>query len=183
MNSSETSLVAISGSLREKSTNSTLLRSIVSMVPSHVPVRIYNDMGQLPHFNPDLDSDDAPVHVAHWRSYLEEASGVLICTPEYAKGVPGSLKNALDWIVSSGELVNKPVAVVSVSPHPSGGEDAHNSLVGTLSMMSAVIVKGATLKVPFITLKLGTDGQIIDEETQGQLQHLVDMLIQAMTEG
>ena len=89
-------------------------------------------MAQLPHFNPELDLDDIDTTVANWRRLLKEANGVLICTPEYAKGVPGSLKNALDWVVSSGEFVNKPVAVISASPHPDGGALAKASLLGTL---------------------------------------------------
>jgi chromate reductase, NAD(P)H dehydrogenase (quinone) len=180
MNDVANNLVAISGSLRDKSSNSALLRAIAAMVPSHIPVTFYNDMGQLPHFNPDVDTDDPPMQVIRWRNCLAEASGVLICTPEYAKGVPGSLKNALDWIVSSGELVNKPVAVVSASPHPSGGETALNSLLGTLEMMNAAVVKGGALKVPFISLKLGSDGEIVDEETKNQSKDLVDALVQAM---
>jgi chromate reductase, NAD(P)H dehydrogenase (quinone) len=110
-------ILAISGSLREKSLNSALLSSVISMIPSRGTVVNYSEMAQLPHFNPDLDLDDIDAAVANWRRNLKKANGVLICTPEYAKGVPGSLKNALDWVVSSGEFVNKPVAVISASPH------------------------------------------------------------------
>lgn len=180
MNNRSMKLLAISGSLRGKSANATLLRAIIAMAPPDATVTIYDDMAQLPHFNPDLDVDDSLVPVARWRDYLRATEGVLICTPEYARGVPGSLKNALDWIVSSGEFVNKPVAVVSASPHPTGGKIALASLVGTLEMMSAVIVEGATLTVPFVTQKLGTTGDIIDDETRLQVQSLMDALIGAM---
>jgi NAD(P)H-dependent FMN reductase len=122
------------------------------MVSSQGTVINYSEMAQLPHFNPDLDVDNTNTAVANWRRLLNEANGVLICTPEYAKGIPGSLKNALDWVVSSGEFVNKPVAFISASPHPDGGATANNSLVGTLSMMSALVVKG--LSVPLINKKL-----------------------------
>lgn len=171
------SIVSISGSLRKESSNSTLLRAINAMAPGHVTVTMYDAMAQLPHFNPDLDVDDALPPVTQWRNQLRNADGVLFCTPEYARGIPGSLKNALDWIVSSGEFVDKPVAVVSASPHPAGGEVAQASLLGTLSMMNAIVAKGGTLTVPFVTLKLGPNGDIIDEETKLRAKNLIDALI------
>jgi chromate reductase, NAD(P)H dehydrogenase (quinone) len=108
-------------------------------------------LAQLPHFNPDLDIDDVDTTVAKWRRLLKKANGVLICTPEYSQGVPGSLKNALDWVVLSGEFVNKHVAVISASPHPDGGAIANASLLDTLSMMSASVVERGTLTAPFIS--------------------------------
>lgn len=180
MNDGSMSLLAISGSLRKKSSNSILLHAMVAMVPPNVKVTMYEGLAQLPHFNPDLDMDEAPVEIVRWRKYLSDTNGVLICTPEYAKGVPGSLKNALDWIVSSGELVHKPVAVVSASPHPLGGEAAHVSLLGTLSMMNADVVEGGTLKIPYISLKLGAHAGITDEATKMQAQNLVHSLVSAM---
>ena len=171
-------ILAISGSLREKSLNSALLRSVISMIPSQGTVVNYSEMAQLPHFNPDLDLDDIDTAVANWRRLLKEANGVLICTPEYAKGVPGSLKNALDWVVSSGEFVNKPVAIISASPHPDGGAIAYASLLGTLSMMSASVVEGGTLTVPFINKKLSENEEIIDAELIFNIENLLNALFQ-----
>ncbi len=171
-------ILAISGSLRGESLNSALLRAVNSMIPSQGTVVNYSEMAQLPHFNPDLDLDDPDTAVAKWRRLLKEANGVLICTPEYAKGVPGSLKNALDWVVSSGEFVNKPVAVISASPHPDGGATAYDSLLGTLSMMSASVVEGGILTVPFINKKLGNNGEIIDSELRLNIQNLLNALFQ-----
>ena len=171
-------ILAISGSLREKSLNSALLRSVISMIPSQGTVVNYSEMAQLPHFNPDLDLDDIDTAVANWRRLLKEANGVLICTPEYAKGVQGSLKNALDWVVSSGEFVNKPVAIISASPHPDGGAIAYDSLLGTLSMMSASVVEGGTLTVPFINKKLSKNEEIIDAELRFNIENLLNALFQ-----
>jgi NAD(P)H-dependent FMN reductase len=171
-------ILTISGSLRKKSLNSVLLRTVISMISSQGTVVNYSEMAQLPHFNPDLDLDDADTAVANWRRLLKEANGVLICTPEYAKGVPGALKNALDWVVSSGEFVNKPVAVISASPHPDGGAIANASLVSTLSMMSASVVEGGTLTVPFINKKLGSNEEIIDSELRLKIENLLNALFQ-----
>ena len=111
-------IVAITGSLRTASSNTALLCAMSQLAPPDVEIVLYEELGTLPHFNPDLDEDVPPESVARLRALLQAAAGVLISSPEYAHGVPGSLKNLLDWLVSAGELVGKPVAfdecVVSV---------------------------------------------------------------------
>ena len=96
----------------------------------------------IPAFNPDLDAEGAtpPAPVAHWRAALAEADAVLISSPEYAHGIPGVLKNALDWVVGSGELVNKPVGVLSAS---SASAFAHPQLVEVLTTMNALMIPEA----------------------------------------
>jgi chromate reductase, NAD(P)H dehydrogenase (quinone) len=101
---------------------------------------------------------------------------VLICTPEYANGVPGVLKNALDWVVSSGEFMYKPTAVITASPSPLGGEKAHDSLILTLTIMTAKIVEGGTLKIPFFTKKVNPQGELTDPTTEESLGLLIDAL-------
>jgi len=126
-------ILAISGSLRASSTNTALVRAIAAMAPTGMDVTLYDGLGDLPHFSPDLDDEKSPAAVIQLRALLRAADGVLICTPEYAFGVPGSLKNALDWTVSSGDLNEKPVAAISASPLYSGGDKAHASLLLTLT--------------------------------------------------
>lgn len=176
-------VLGISGSLRKQSTNSRLLSSIGGMMPADVEFRLYEGLESLPHFNPDLDIDDAETHEAvdEWRNLLRSADAILICTPEYARGVPGSLKNALDWVVSSGEFVNMPTAVISVSPHPEGGATALGSLIQTLKMMSATIPDEAILAVPFAPSKLGADGSVTEAGTLSSLSSLVGALMRALT--
>lgn len=171
-------ILAISGSLRTQSSNSALLRAITTLGPTNADFTIYGGLGDLPHFNPDLDSDDAPIlSVMDLRTQLASADAVLICTPEYGNGVPGVLKNALDWIVSSGEFMSKPVAVISASPTPLGGDKAHASLLLTLNMVNATIVDGATMIIPYISLKLNKEGTITDLMTKEALRSLLDSLI------
>ncbi|BAU27767.1 NAD(P)H-dependent FMN reductase [Aneurinibacillus soli] len=179
MNENRIKILAISGSLRSNSSNTALVRAIANLSPKNIEFTIYNGLGDLPHFNPDIDIDDnEPPAVKDLRTQLKEADGVLLCTPEYANGVPGVLKNALDWIVSSGEFVNKPVAVISASPHPLGGEKAHASLLLTLNMVSAEVVEGGTLIIPFINLKL-KEG-VMDPGTAEDLKSVLHALIQAI---
>ena len=109
-------ILGISGSLRTSSVSTALLKTGATLMPAHVKLTIYDGLGNLPHFNPDIDNDFQPPAVSDFRSQLNNSAGVIISTPEYAHGIPGVLKNALDWLVASGELYEKPVALFSASP-------------------------------------------------------------------
>jgi chromate reductase, NAD(P)H dehydrogenase (quinone) len=173
-------ILAISGSLRPKSSNTALLRAAVALAPKAMQLTIYDGIDKLPHFNPDIDTDGALSSVMDWRSQLQQADGVLFCTPEYAHGVPGVLKNALDWLVSSGEFMHKPTAVISVSPSPDGGNKANASLVQTLRVMMAKISDEATLCIPAISAKLSDSGKITDPATETALKSLLEALMQSI---
>ncbi|MGG1516858.1 NADPH-dependent FMN reductase [Paenibacillus oryzisoli] len=182
MNQRRPVVLGISGSLRKPSTNTRLLSFIGGMMPETVAFHMHDDLAALPHFNPDLDLDhvqeDEAVHT--WRAQLKAADAIIICTPEYARGVPGSLKNALDWVVSSGEFVGMPTAIISASPHPDGGAIALHSLTLTLKMMSAVIPDEASLSIPFASKIVGADGLVTDPGTLSLLNNLVCALNQAI---
>src|SRR5258708_18748498 len=90
-------IFAISGSLRLGSSNHAILNALGKMMPSNINYTIYNGLSEIPAFDPDLDNDNPPAAVSTFRKQLAEADGIIICTPEYAYGVPGALKNALDW--------------------------------------------------------------------------------------
>jgi chromate reductase, NAD(P)H dehydrogenase (quinone) len=173
-------ILAISGSLRPQSANKAILQAVVELFTADVNISIYERIGNLPHFNPDLD--DGLASVIDWRTHLQAADGVIFCTPEYAHGVPGVLKNALDWIVSSGEFMYKPTAVISASPSPDGGDKANASLMQTLKVMMADIPAGATLCIPAISAKLDDKGKLTDPATVSALQFLLDTLIYSINE-
>jgi NAD(P)H-dependent FMN reductase len=173
-------ILAISGSLRASSTNSMLVRAIVNLAPANLELTIYDELGELPHFSPDIDGDNTPASVSRWRGLLQSADGVLICTPEYAYGMPGSLKNALDWTVSSGEFLEKPVAVLSASPNGTGGGRAHASLLLTLTALSAKIVEGSKLVIPLVQKKLNPAGEIIDPDLSKNLYSVLLSLGEAI---
>jgi len=137
-------ILAISGSLRSKSSNTTLLLAAAMLAPAGAFFAQYAGLGDLPHFNPDLEGMEGDA-VLEFRRELQESDAVLICSPEYAHGVPGALKNALDWIVGSGELVDKPVALVNASPRSTY---AHASLMETITVMSACLVEEACVTLP-----------------------------------
>ncbi|WP_408893941.1 NADPH-dependent FMN reductase [Paenibacillus taichungensis] len=167
----EYNILAISGSLRNQSSNTLLMHAMIKLAPSYLKFEVYGGLNDLPHFNPDLDVEEPPESVQNLRAQLKHSDGVLICTPEYGNGVPGVLKNALDWIVSSGEWINKPTIAIAASPSPMGGDKAHASLLLTLNMINAQILHEASLTIPHITLKMNKQGVIIDSETQHALEN------------
>lgn len=159
-------IIAISGSLRDQSSTGAVVRLVRDLASHDVDVAIYDGLGDLPHFSPDLDSDEhRPASVTHLRSLLRDAHALLICTPEYAHGMPGSLKNLLDWLVSAPELVGMRVAALSASPSGDGGRYAHAWLVQTLTVMSTNIV--STLIIPFVKKRLGEGDPGLREELAG----------------
>jgi chromate reductase, NAD(P)H dehydrogenase (quinone) len=173
-------ILAISGSLRANSTNTALVRATAVLAPPNMEIIIYDGLADLPHFSPDLDGDHSPPSVKDLRGQLQAADGVLICTPEYAYGMPGALKNALDWTVSTGEFYDKPIATISASPSSTGGEKAHASLLLTLTALAAEIVEGGTLIIPFVRTKLNATGDVSDPETALALRSVLDALARAI---
>jgi chromate reductase len=135
-------LFAISGSLRTNSANTAVLQAASLIAPPVVEITLYDGLGQLPHFNPDLDGDGVAPPVTDFRRRVQQADGVIFSVPEYAHGVPGTLKNALDWLVGSGEFVGKPVALFNAS---SRGAYAQAQLTETLTVMTARVLPGVTL--------------------------------------
>jgi NAD(P)H-dependent FMN reductase len=131
-------ILAISGSLDDSSANTALLREMRTAATGHDLV-LFDAVDELPYFRPDRDGDPAPPAVAELRVALGGADAAVIATPEYAGGMPGSLKNALDWVVSSGELYGKPVVVVSAAPSDDRGQGARDWVERTLRMQGAAV--------------------------------------------
>ncbi|CEI82682.1 NADPH azoreductase [Oceanobacillus oncorhynchi] len=168
-------LVALSGSIRKQSSTQKALYSLKNFIPENVDYGIYNVIENLPHFNPELDGDQPPEEVQVYRELLSRADGVIICTPEYIKGVPGVLKNALEWLVSSAELYTKPVAVITASGN---GENAHQALQLHLSMLNANVFKGGLLLISGADSKLNADGGFVKSEVNASLKLLISKLIE-----
>jgi chromate reductase len=166
-------LLAISGSLRAASANTTVLRAAALLAPDILEISLYAGLGDLPHYNPDLDGDRPPPAVVEFRACLQAADGVLICSPEYAHGVPGVLKNALDWIVSSGEFMGKPVALVNARP---ASLFAQASLRETLTVMMAEIDAEASVTLPITTNRLTEETLLADSTLSQALKSAVEAL-------
>jgi NAD(P)H-dependent FMN reductase len=164
-------ILAISGSLRANSSNNTIIKAVAGMAPAGVQFTIYTGLAQIPPFD---DSQEASPAVADFRQQLQLADGIFICTPEYAFGVSGVLKNALDWTVSSGELVNKPLALVTAA---TGGEKAHAALLLTFTALSSSIPEGGELVISYVRSKLDANGNVSDAATAAKLQSVLEALV------
>jgi len=173
---SMTRILAISGSLRAASSNTALLRAAVRLAPDNIEITVYDGLGRLPPFNPDLDGSEPPA-VMDFRDRVQSADGVLFACPEYAHGVPGVLKNALDWVVASPAFVDKPVALINAAPRAT---HAQASLSETLATMSAILVSETPLIVSLAGKKLDADGIVTDPDTSSALRSAIATLARAV---
>ena len=171
--------MAISGSLRTESTNLKIIRYIETLSAGRLNFNLYQGLSVLPAFNPDLDTNTPPEVVKEFRRQIKEADGVLICTPEYVFGVPGALKNAIDWTVSSSDFSGKPTALITASL---GGEKAHESLLLTLQTVEAKIGENSALLISYVRSKVNAEGLVSDTPTIEALKLLIESLSRSIEE-
>ena len=159
-------ILAICGSLRARSSNLAALQAAQRLAPPRMEIGIFGGLADLPHFNPDIDTQTPPEAVRALREAVGGARGLLICSPEYARGVAGVMKNALDWLVSSFEFPDKPVAVINASQRATAADAA---LRLTLVTMSARLVEDASITLPLLGRNLDSDGIVADPELSARL--------------
>ena len=167
-----TRILALSGSLRRASANTALLQALKRVAPPGIDVLIYERLDQLPFFNPDVTPSPA---VVEFQGTVGGADAMVISSPEYAHGVPGVLKNALDWLVGGGELIDKPVAVLNASGRAT---HARTSLVDTLTVMSARVIEDASITVPLEGSRLNAEFIAADPQRSVMLREALAALIQ-----
>jgi NAD(P)H-dependent FMN reductase len=165
-------ILGISGSLRTNSSATAILNVVAGLAPEQVEFTIYNGLAEIPAFN---DSNEIPETVVVFIKLLSDVDGVFFVIPEYAFGVPGALKNALDWTVSSSTAFpNKPVALITAA---TGGDKAHAAFLLTLKAISSKIPEGATLLLSFIRSKLNEKNEVKDMATLDSIKRVINSLI------
>ena len=168
-------ILGISGSLRSNSSASAILNVVAGIVPVQVKFIIYNGLAGIPAFN---DSNEIPEPVAEFITLLSKADGVFFVIPEYAFGVPGALKNALDWTVSSSTAFpGKPVALITAA---TGGDKAHAAFLLTLKAINANIPAGAELLLSSIRSKLNEKNEVKDAATLDSIKTVINSFIQTI---
>jgi chromate reductase len=170
-------ILAISGSLRATSLNTAVLRAAGHLAPAGVAVELFEGIGNLPFFNSDLDDERLPRSVAEFRAAIGAADGLLISSPEYARGVSGVMKNSLDWLVSSFEFPDKPVALINTSPRAT---HALAALTLTLETMSAQLVKEASITLPLLGASLDVDSFVANPEFATPLRRALEIFAGAI---
>lgn len=162
-------IFAIAGSLRAASLNLALLRAIAQLAPAEFTIRIDTGLGHLPLFNPDLDADSLPA-VTALRDAILAADVLMLASPEYAHGVSGPMKNALDWMVSNTSFIDKPLVLLNTSPRATHAQAALREIVST---MSARVIDDACISLPLLGSGLDAEGIAADP---GLRQDLLAML-------
>jgi chromate reductase, NAD(P)H dehydrogenase (quinone) len=136
------------------------------LAPEGVEVHVYKGLGDLPHFNPDLEGAE-PLVVKDFGTQVGAADGIIISTPEYAHGVPGVLKNALDWLVGGFDFINKPVALFNASPRSTY---ALASLTEVITIISGRIIPEASISVALREKPLDEVGMVAHPEIANTLR-------------
>jgi chromate reductase, NAD(P)H dehydrogenase (quinone) len=156
-------ILGISGSLQAHSKNLSLLRTAAALTPPGVDLVLFDGIRDLPHFNPDVEATALPDSVVRWRQELADSDAILIACPEYGFSLPGVVKNAIDWVIGSGELEGKVVAITAAVPGPGRGRRGLHALRDTLSAVSASIVGGEPIAI----------GREFDHQVEALLRDLI----------
>ena len=179
MSEAHKKVLAISGSTKKHSTNECILKAIKNTYRDHFTVKLYDSIAQLPHFRSDIKEKDLPASVRKFRKLIDQADGVLICTPEYVFSLPGALKNALEWTVATTVFTDKPLAYVIAS---ASGEKAFESLHLIMKTLGAQIAPHSRLLIKGAKSKVNKHSHITDISTQKALKKLVHSFNRSMDE-
>lgn len=171
MTATKIKILAISGSTRNNSSNFKILKYISHHLKSEFDVEFFEDLERLPHFNPDLDTDNPPQEITSFRNKIIYADGVIICTPEYVFSLPGSLKNALEWCVSTTIFSNKKTGLITAS---ASGEMGHEQLLLVMKTLEAKFDETTQLLIQGVRGKVNAEGEIVSEQTAKALQDFVE---------
>lgn len=176
-------ILAISGSLRAASSNTSTLKAMAILAPPGVEIVLYDGLNRLPHFNPDFDRADAPEvlprEVQELRREVRMSDGLIICSPEYAHGVAGSMKNALDWLVGSVEFPGKSVALINAAPRAVRSDAQLREILAT---MSAQLIEEASITAPIcgVGRSLDANGIASDPDLSAKLDEALRALVEAI---
>ncbi|MBB6249132.1 NADPH-dependent FMN reductase [Rhodanobacter sp. A1T4] len=138
-------VLCLSGSLRRRSGNTSLLLAARQLAPNTLALDMYDGLAQLPLFNPDDEVDPLPASVQALRAAVGSSDALLIACPEYAHGIPGAFKNLLDWLVGSLEFPGKPVLLLNTSAR---SHHASAALREVLQTMSARLLDSSCVTIP-----------------------------------
>jgi len=172
-------IFAIIGSTRANSSNLKLVKKIEALTTEIFEITIFEGLAELPHFNPDLDKENPPKKIIEFRKQIENSHGVIICTHEYVFSIPGSLKNAIEWFVSTIVFSHKPIGLITAS---SSGEKGHEELKLIMRTVETKFTEETTLLINGIKGKFDDAGNIKDRETITRLQKFVNSFVNLVNE-
>ena len=164
--------LAISGSARRASTNTAMLYTLQSVAGSTHTVSVYDRVGELPAFSPDLELPEPPREVAALARAIADADGLILASPEYIRSIPGGLKNAIDWLVSRNEVIGKPIVLAHASHR---GDDMLQQLRAVLATLSDRFNEELFLRLHLMKLSPDEVGEHLSEPRhQDEMRRFLD---------
>jgi chromate reductase len=160
----------IIGSASKNSANQKLVDCFADLSKNDFDLAIYNDLKTLPHFDPELSIDSPPKLIVEFRHAVEQADGILICTPEYVFSIPSGLKNAIEWCVSTTVFSDKPVGLITAS---ADGQKGHQELQLVMKTIMTKFTDETTLLIRGVKGKINEKGEITDSKTLDDLKRFV----------
>lgn len=171
-------ILAIIGSASRNSSNEKIVHYLSSLLPPSISLSIYPDLKLLPHFEPEQSIHQTPESIIHLRRAIEQADGVVICTPEYVFSIPSGLKNAIEWCVSTTVFSNRPTGLITASAQ---GEKGHEELKLLMQTLMADVSEDTQLLIQGVKGKVNEAGEITDAQTRDALKKLMEAFIQKVT--
>lgn len=170
MPSTKKNILAICGSTRKISANLHIIHAIFKLAQKQWNVNVYDGLSDLPYFNQDVTDEQIDPSVKAFRDAIQQADAVLICTPEYVFSLPGILKNALEWTVSTTVFMDKPAALITAS---SSGKIAHVSLLLVMKTLGIKTEDDMCLLISGVKSTLNAQGEVTNSELITKLENLV----------
>ena len=163
-------ILAIIGSTRADSSNLRLVKKLVEFTGDIFEFTLFEKLSELPHFNPDLDNENPPRQISEFRQLIIDTDAVIFCTPEYIFSLPGSLKNAIEWCVSTTIFSQKQVGLITAS---ASGDKGHEELQLVMKTIETKFSVDTTLLIKGIKGKFDQQGNLTDQETIDRLKTFI----------
>jgi chromate reductase, NAD(P)H dehydrogenase (quinone) len=163
-------ILAIIGSASSNSTNLKVVEKIADITSKEFNLTIYNDLKSLPHFDPEISLDNPPNQIIEFRKSIDQADGIIICTPEYVFSIPSGLKNAIEWCISETIFFDKPLGLITAS---ASGQKGHEELQLIMKTVMAKFTNETTLLIQGLKGKFDDQGNLTDLETLRQLNKFI----------
>lgn len=170
-------VLGINGSASQNSSNLSILKQIAELAKSDFDLTIIDDLTVLPHFRTELTEHNVPKEVVDFRSQIEKADGVIICTPEYVFSIPSGLKNAIEWCVSTVVFSDKPIGLITAS---ASGEKGHEELQLIMKTLQTIFTDDTTLLIKGVKGKVNSKGEISDAITLKQIERFVEVFFKSI---
>ncbi len=170
-------ILAIIGSASSNSANLKLVEQIGIMTANTFNLNIYTDLKTLPHFDSELSENNPPTAIIELRNAIQNADGILFCTPEYIFSIPSGLKNAIEWCIATTIFTNKPTGLITAS---ASGQKGHEELQLIMKTAMAKFDNDTTLLISGVKGKFDNQGNFTDDETQKQIADFINAFIKSV---